>query len=198
VTASWSARLDAVLDLAHNPQRLAARDQQRQLLELAHELRQIGSRLDELLHIVEDQQQPLSLQVPEQFSPRGERRCDRRQDERRISERLERHPPHPVPEVLDCVGRELERQACLPRTARADEGHDAALPHELARLAKLPLAPDERRRLDGQVRLVKRLEWGELLVTELVQAHGCTQVLEPMVAQVAELEGFVQDLAGGP
>jgi len=63
------------------------------------------------------------------------------------------------------------------------------MPHEqCADVCQLLLAADEGRRGHRQVGLVQRLERRELGLSELEDALGSREILEPMLAEVLELE----------
>ena len=49
---------------------------------------------------------------------------------------------------------------------------------------QLPLASEERRGRDGQVRPVEALQGREVLVAELVDPLGRRQVLQPVLAEI--------------
>jgi hypothetical protein len=53
-------------------------------------------------------------------------------------------------------------------------------------VGKLLLTSDDRRGLDGQVRLVEGIERREVLVAELIEPLGRREVVEPVEAQVAQ------------
>ena len=147
----------------------------------------VGRGLDDLLEVVEEHEQPLVRHVLDQAVVGADRRSDRALDERGIAERLQRNPEDAVGELLDRVGRELERQARLAAPAGAGERHQAMRANERPGLLELALASDERGRLDRQVRPIERPQRREVLVAELVQALRRAQVLEAMLAEVAQL-----------
>ena len=69
-------------------------------------------------------------------------------------------------------------------------------PNKRRCLFELALAADERRLLDGQVRPIQRLQWWELLRTQLVQAQRRTQILQPVLAQITQRHGRVEKRLG--
>ena len=91
-------------------------------------------------------------------------------------------------EVVEGAGRDLEREARLPDTARAGErrqpGQAERRPHRLGLL----LAVDEPSRRPRQVRGVQRPQRRELeleaLAAELEQPNRRVDVLQPVIAQV--------------
>ena len=120
--------------------------------------------------------------------PHFERLRDRVQRERRVAQRGERDPPDAVGEVLGDLGRCLQRQPCLPRPAGAGEGQqpDVLTAQEADDLVEFALAAEKRRRRDGEVRLVERLQARELGVAQLEEALRRGEVLEPVLAQIAD------------
>ena len=71
--------------------------------------------------------------------------------EARVADRLERHEPHAVGELVGDVGGELERQAGLAGAAGPGQRQQPGRREELGRLAQLRLPPDEARQLGRQV-----------------------------------------------
>jgi hypothetical protein len=78
-----------------------------------------------------------------------------------------------------------ERQQPRRRIAEEDE-----------HLAELLLAPDERRRLDRQIRLVERLQRRKLARTQLVDPLRRRHVLQAVLAELDQAVG-THELAGG-
>ena len=124
-----------------------------------------------------------------------ERLRDRRQEQRGVGHRLERHEPHAVREQFDGLGCRVEREARLAGAARSGERHEAYVFGREQRLERLQLigSPDERRRLCGKVRRAvlqrpQRWEVGvEARREELVQPLRLRQVLQAVLAEVARL-----------
>ena len=126
----------------------------------------------QVLGVVDQQERPLrGERVDERLLereagalPHVERLRDRVERERRVAQRGERDPPDAVGDVLGDLGRCLQRQPRLPRPAGAGERQQ---PNVLAAqqaddLVELALAAEKRRRRDGEVRLVQRLQAREL------------------------------------
>jgi hypothetical protein len=88
--------------------------------------------------------------------------------------------------ALRGFGHRLQAQARLARPARPGQREQAhaLLREQPGHLLKFPLPPQEGRGRDGQVRLVQARKRRELLLSELVEALGRRQVLEPVLAQV--------------
>ena len=141
-----------------------------------------------MLEVVEQEQElPVSDVLPELLA-RPERLGRRLEHQARLAQRRERHPPDAVLVLGDELRRGLEGE---PRLARAADPREREQAHRLAAkqiddLGDLLRPPEERRRRDGEVRLVQAPERGEVVVPELVDALGSGEVLEPVLAQVAE------------
>ncbi len=133
-----------------------------------------------------EDEQPLVRDVLDQPVVGADRGSDRALDEGGVAERLQRNPEDTVGELLDRLGRELEREPRLAASAGARERDQPMLAKELTCLLELALPPDERGRLNREVRPVEGLERREVPVAELVQALRAREVLEPVVAEVAE------------
>ena len=93
----------------------------------------------------------------------------------------------PSSSPADELRRDLEREACLARAARAGEGDEARPVREHRdELLELLLAADERNRDDRQVGCVERPEGRELALAELEEALCADQVLQAVLAEVAD------------
>ena len=121
-------------------------------------------------------------------------RSDRGHDELPIPNRRQRDEEDAVAELVEHVGRELERKAGLAGAARPDQREQ---PHvvaqeQRARLGQLALAADEGVRLRRQVRrpVVERRQRRELVrqavELELVELLRPREVLQPVRAEVAQ------------
>ena len=103
----------------------------------------------------------------------------------------------PSRSVPDELGRDLEREAGLPGAAGPGDGEQArAVREQRDELLELVLPPDERARGDRQVRRVERPERREVAVAELVEALGADQVLQAVLAEVADGGVVVEEAAG--
>ena len=149
----------------------------------------------QMLGVVDQQERPLRGKCVDErlldreagALPHVERLRDRVERERRVAQRGERDPPDAVGNVLGDLGCRLQRQPRLPCPAGARERQQ---PNVLAAqqaddLVELALAAEKRRRRDGEVRLVQRLQARELGVAELEEALRRREVLEPVFAEVA-------------
>ena len=123
-------------------------------------------------------------------SPRAAERLRRRvEHERRVANRRERHPPDAVGEP---VGRERRPTGargascpCRPAPVSVSRRRRRRS-EERAHLGELPLAAEEGRRRHRQVRPVQAPKRRELAVAELVEPLGRAQVLESVLAEVAD------------
>jgi hypothetical protein len=110
-----------ILDLAPNAQELTARDEQREVRAGLDERGELGRRLDHVLDLVQEQKQLAFSDVVGQTIPGAERLGDRLGDESRLSKWSKANPEDTRFEVRQELGRHLERQTSLARTARAGE-----------------------------------------------------------------------------
>ena len=150
---------------------------------------EVGCRVDQVLEVVEEEKQ------------RACRRCARRA---RPWRRAPAQPPParaPGPEAGQAAptrhragtgrtkGRRLRRETRLSRAARPGQSEqaDVLTREQPEHLAQLALAAQEGRGRDRQIRLVETLEWREVVFSELVDALGRRQVLQPVLAEVAQL-----------
>ena len=117
--------------------------------------------------------------------------------ESRVAQRRERNPPDALGEVVRRLGGGLEREPGLAGAAGAGEGEQAdAVPEPLDHLVELALAAEELGRRDREVGAVQRPRLRELARPELEQPLRRGEVLEAVLAQVADLEGLVEQVAG--
>ena len=183
--------------LALQLQPLPARHEQLRPARLP-EPRDVGRNLrQQVLGVVEQQQRALrGERVGERLLERDsrtfahvERLRDRVERERRIAKRRERDPPDAVGQVLGQLGRGLERQTRLPGAAGPGERQqpDALVAQQADDLLQLARAAEERRRRHGQVRLPQALQRREALLAELEHALRRRQVLQPVLAEVADV-----------
>jgi hypothetical protein len=100
-------------------------------------------------------------------------------------------PEHAGPELAHQLPRRLERQPRLPRATWTGERHEpgALVPNERENLRHLLLAPDERGKRHGQVRVRDRPQWRKAIGSELVQRDLRGEVLQPVPAQVEHVLG---------
>ena len=162
-------RVDGDLPLAVDVQRLAARDEHRQMRTGADRLGDAGGRVEQMLEVVQHEQQPLVAHRCRQRVLRAERLSGGGLDECGIGERGERHPPDPAVVVVRGRGGGLQREPRLAAPTRAGQRHqpDVGSPQQCGDLVDLPLAAEERRRRNRQVRLVQRLQRREVVRPEL-------------------------------
>ena len=137
----------------------AARHEQLQVAETLRTDPDPGRGRQQLLEVVEDEQQPSFHAV---FGlllgcPRVPARSSARPF--RDGEHLQRYPDDAVGEVLDRVGR-AEARAASCRAAGAGQRHEPVRAQKSTRLLELRLAPEQRRRGNGQVVLWRLLSGG--------------------------------------
>ncbi len=140
-----------------------------------------------MLEVVEEEQELSPAEEAREVVGSPDRLCDLRGQELGIRETRERDPEDAVVELPDELRRDLEREACLARAARAREGDEARPVREHRdELLELLLAADERDRDDRQVGCVERPEGRELALAELEEALCADQVLQAVLAEVAD------------
>ena len=115
-------------------------------------------------------------------------------DRIRIFDGRERNPEDTVSELLDELGGHLEREARLPRAARPRERDESGLLDQRQQFAELAVPADQRARLSGQVRLVEAAERRKVALSELVEPEWLAEILEAVLAEVAELGALQQAL----
>jgi hypothetical protein len=168
--SSWTSVGNGVFLLAGYVQRLAARHEQVKVGARRKERRELARRLEQVLEVVEEQEQPLVGDVLGEAVLRAERLGRRPEHELRVAERREWHPPNAVRIAVRERGRALHGEPRLTRTARTGEGKKAVLLVQEQRydFAELAFAPEKRLRGNWEVCLVERLEWRKLFVPDLI------------------------------
>ena len=147
-----------------------------------------------MLEVVEEQQHLLAVQEARQAVSRAERLRDLGLDQLGVRHGGERHPEDSVTERAHELGCDLEREACLPGSARAgDCDLPRAVGEEREHLGKLALTSDERAGRERQVRCVERLERGEPSSSELKESFGLSEILEAVLAEVDQFDGVGEE-----
>jgi hypothetical protein len=103
-----------------------------------------------------------------------------------VAESRERDPEHTAREDVGTLGREPEREPGLPRSAGAGE-REQPVRSSFQRL-DLALSSDEGCRRKRHVGAVQRLERRERLTPQLEDPDWGREVLQPMLAEIAQLE----------
>ena len=175
--------------LASEVEWLSARHQQLELRTLTEQRRKAGSRVDNLLKVVEEKKHPLVADVRGETVARTESLTRALEHELGITEWSERHPEDPIGVTVREGPGSLRREACLPGAAGAGQRDEAdVIPcEEREHLAELFLPAEELCLGDRQVRLVERLERRELVVSDLEDVLGRGEVLEAVLTEVTEL-----------
>ncbi len=179
-------RRHGVLLLAAQMHRLAARHEHPQVRTCTDQLGHIGRRVEEVLEVVEVEEQALVGDVPGYVL--GVERSRRRiEHELRVTQRRERHPVHAVGERVGDGARGLQREPRLAAPACARQRQQTrALEQQHAHLRELSFPTEERGRRHGQVGAVEAPERRKLLVAQLVETLRRRQVLQPVLAEVAQ------------
>ena len=184
-----SQRIDGDLPLAVDVQRLAARDEHRQVRTGSDRLCDAGGCLEQMLEVVQHEQQALVADRCRERVLRPERLSGGRLDECGIGERSERDPPHPAVVVVRGRCGSLQREPRLAAATGPGQRHqpDVGAAQQGRNLVDLPLAAEERRRRNRKVRLVQRLQRREVFRPELEETLRRAQVLQPVQAEVADV-----------
>jgi hypothetical protein len=197
---------DGVDLLSCQLQPLTARHDQLGAAQVAKRRDRLGGIREQMFGIVDHEEHPLAaeqlcqhvLECAAGLLDHVERLRGVPKHERGVAQRRERHPPDAVVELVRCLGCSLEREPGLTRAAGAGEGEQAdAVRKPFDHLVELPGAAQEVRRGNRQVRPVQRPRPRELGRPELEQPLRCREVLQAVLAKVADVEAVVQQVAGG-
>ena len=105
----------------------------------------------------------------------------------RFPERRETDPEDSRLELRRQLGCSLERESCLPGTARAGEGDETRAAADTRHdFGDVCLAADEGARRSREVRVRDRLERRKLPLPELEERNRLVEVLQPVLAEVEE------------
>src|SRR6266699_1646029 len=198
------------LVLGSHMQHFPARHQDLELWAGGEQSCHLLCRAHNLLEVVQ-QQQHLSLSqfLCETFQeylatsfPDDKRLSNGRHDQGRITDRSQVHEKHATGKQLTDVCCHLQAEAgfsCPSWTRECHEAHVFAT-QQVCDGRHLLLATKKRRRLDRQVvgRAIEGVErWkvgGQVGDHELEEAHGTSQVLEAMLAEIAQMYALRQVL----
>jgi hypothetical protein len=111
---------------------------------------------------------------------------DRRFDQLGVMHTRQRDEPHSIGMAIDELRRHLQSKPCLADSAWADERDEPMGFDELEELGQITVAPDQRRRLHREVRLMERFQTWEIAVTELPDPLWRRQILQPVVPQITQ------------
>ncbi len=186
-------RLQVEFGLATHMQRLAAR---REDVQRRCRGEQLGERFgrvgQELLEVVEHDVSPPVAEAGRDRSRgvtgRTDSFRDQRHDERGVAHRRQRDEHRAAVCLLGEKPCQLDRESCLPRTARSDDRQHARSAVEPQRGGgeQLALPAEERRDGRRQVDRSRRADGRELLGTELEQLRRSVEILEPVETKVEE------------
>jgi hypothetical protein len=156
---------------------------------------ELRSHPDDCFQVVEHEQDLAACEVLGEVAAHAERAGDRRYDERGIADNREIDEPHAVREVPDELGPELESEPRLSDPARARQGDEPrSAAHEPENVGELLLAADQGLELKRQVRVVQALERWKGGSTDLVQPDRLAEILEPVLAEIAEVDRRVEQV----
>ena len=180
-------RRNRVRLLGRKAEQLAAGDEQLQVRAGCEQLGQPFGSLDDVLEVVQEEQQRLVGDVVGESVRGPERlRCGL-QHELRVAQRREWHPENTVRIPVGCLGGGLEAEPGLARPARPGQGQQAGVLEQVEHRRELVLPAEERCRRNRQVRAVQALQSREVSFAELVDPLRRREVLQPVLAQIAQL-----------
>ena len=142
-----------------------------------------------MLEVVEQKQQPAVADLLRRRSASAERARSRSRDHvAGVRHRGERHPPHALRVAIRSGAGRLQRKPRLAAAAGSGQRQHAHVVAGEQRLQRVELtrAPEERCRRDREVRPVQALQRRERGVSELVEPLGRGEVLQPVLAEVAQ------------
>ncbi len=179
-------RLEPELSLAGHAQGRTTRHENPQRARRREEARDCGSAGEQMLEVVEEEEQLLAAEEGGKVVACADGLRELRGQQLRVGEPRERHPEDAVALRADELGGDLEREARLPGSAGPRDGEEAsAVREQRDELLELLLAPDERERDHGQVGRIERPQRREVAGAELVQMLGSGEVLQTVLAEVA-------------
>jgi hypothetical protein len=181
-------RKHRVVDFAPDAQQLATRHEQSQVRTPFDERGELRRGIDHLLEVVEEQQELPLADVLQEPVLRPERLRDLVRDQYRVAERRQADPEDARLELRNERGGGLDREPSLARAARSGQRQQpGAVLKQRRDLRDLRLPADERAGRPREIRVRDRLERREVAVPELVQRDGLVEVLQPVLAELAEL-----------
>ena len=207
-------RRDRVLLLTRDLERAAAAGQDGEVRAGRQQLVDRCAGPDHLLEVVEHDQHALGADVVDEALDRRataairqhEGLRDRRGHQLRVADGCQLDEPHAVGVVAQSASGDLEAEARLPGAARPGEGQQAVIRQQSADGVDLRVAAEERRQAGRKVvrRRVEGADRGEVVQQptddELPEALRMLEVLEPVLAEVAQLdavgEGVLHQRAG--
>ena len=185
--------------LAGDRERLTARrEDQGVRAAAAHGCSDLCRCVDEVLAVVEEEKQTLSLhRTSDRVGQRPARLLVDVEDtgyggghEPTVPERGQGHPPDPVRKRVGELGGQLQREPRLPGPARPRQGQDtdSGLRGSLHEPGELLLAAEERRGRNREVRAEERLQRRKLVLAELMEHDRRGKILETVRSELAKRE----------
>ena len=178
-------RVELVFHLARQAQRRPARHEHLKIRRLRQQVGDAGRGGQQVLEVVEQQEHRAAAQEAAKIVARADRLRDLGEHQFRIRERAQAHPEHAISKRADAFRRDMEREARLARASRPGDGDEAPAAKQREKFLNFLLAPEQRARRDGKVGRVERAQRRELASPELEESLRPGQVLEAVLAEVA-------------
>ena len=200
---------DRISGFPGDPERLTARRQNRHVWgRMEQPGRELGARTCQVLAIVEDQQQTPILEVIRNhvdhgataFLLKAQHRGDGLRDELWVGQRRELDEPDTVGVICQRLGREAQRQPCLPNPAGPEQRQQPRLRQQTSDLGELQLTADERCRLERQVvrcgteRMQRGKRFAQRRMHELMDLLGALETAQCHAAEIAHRNAGRQPL----
>ena len=190
-------RLDRVLDLVPQPQKLTAGHEDVEVRAPRDQVRNCRAALHHLLEVVKDEQQLALADVADEIFARAERAADFLQHELLVVDRCQLDPEDARPELRHELGRRLDRQAGLAGAAGPREREQPrSVTDTCDDRRRVARAAEERARGSREVRVGDRLQRWEGPVAELVERNWLVEVLQPVLAEIEQVEPTAELTAG--
>jgi hypothetical protein len=186
---SRGKRAERITTLGTEVERLTARDDHAQARAALNEPPHLLAGLGNLLEVVQHEDGAFPGDLVDGVCRRTNGGGDGRLDERRIAQRRKVDEP----DAVECIRCDLFGDLhCEPGLAHAARAGDRDEPRALGaqqaqHVRQFLVPPHERARLRGQICLVERAQWCKLLLAELEETDGTSEVLEPVLTKVAQV-----------
>src|SRR6476660_2924261 len=148
---------DGIGLLARKSQQLSARHEELKVPTGGEQPSELVRCIDQVLEVVEHEQEPAVADAVDKAISRFERLSGYLEHELRVAQRSKRGPEDAVGILVGRFRRRLEREPRLAGSGRAGQRHQARDPasEQGRHLAELSMAPQEARRGNREVRLLK-------------------------------------------